>query len=139
MIVTFFRIALGLFFVVSGALKLQSPIEFYDAVYSFRLINDPLISLTALAVPTFEVVVGLLVVFGVWKQTAMTWLLGSLVFFTALILLSWLRGLDITCGCFGGTGDTNYPVKLLQNAALISVSAWVWWKVYLIGENVKAS
>lgn len=133
--VIFLRIVLGALFIFSGAMKLRDPMAFYDAVNSFRLLEDPLISLTVLAVPCFEIIVGLLVVFGVWARTAMTFYLGSLVVFTALILLSWMRGLDISCGCFGGSGDTNYPVKVLTNVAHIVMASWVWWREYLREEE----
>ena len=51
----------------------------------------------------------------------------SLVVFTAAIGIAWMRGLDITCGCFGDETPMNYPVKVAQNMGLIVVGAVLWW------------
>jgi hypothetical protein len=53
---------------------------------------------------------------------------GMVAVFTILILSAWIRGLDISCGCFGGTGEMNYPVKIAQNVGLITMGALIWWK-----------
>ena len=53
----FFRIAIGLMFIVSGGLKLVDPIAFTESIRSFRLIGDPLVAVVALGLPWFEIVV----------------------------------------------------------------------------------
>ncbi len=35
------------------------------------------------------------------------------------MVIAWIRGLDIACGCFGGEESINYPVKVAQNLGLI--------------------
>ena len=50
-----------------------------------------------------------------------------LLAFTVAICISWARGLDIACGCFGLDDETvNYPVKLAQNFALLALGGWLW-------------
>ena len=55
-------------------------------------------------------------------------LAGSVAVFTVAIIIAWIRGLDISCGCFGGTGEINYPVKVAQNVVLIAAGCFFWWK-----------
>ena len=38
-----------------------------------------------------------------------------------------MRGLDITCGCFGDETPMNYPVKVAQNLGLMVVGGLLWW------------
>ncbi len=38
---------------------------------------------------------------------------------TGAVVIAWIRGLDIACGCFGGEESINYPVKVAQNLGLI--------------------
>lgn len=119
----------GLFWLWSGVAKMKDPAGFAMAVRNYRLLGDPLVAAAALFVPSLEIVAALAVVFRRALPAALGLLWISLLVFTIAIVISWARGLDIECGCFGlGDGSTvNYPVKLAQNAALLAVGGWLWW------------
>lgn len=123
-------IAYGLFWLWSGVAKWKDPGAFAVAVRNFQLLGDPFIAAAALFIPVLEIVCALAIIFrrAALGAQALLWL--SLVVFTAAIAVSWARGLDISCGCFGtGDGSTvNYPVKLAQNLALLAVGGWLCWQ-----------
>lgn len=119
----------GLFWLWSGTAKLRDPAAFALAVSHFQLLGDPFVALTALSVPAIEVVCALAVVFRRQAAGALAILSICLAVFTAAIAISWARGLDISCGCFGSADDSpvNYPVKVAQNLILLALGGWLWW------------
>lgn len=121
-------IAYALFWLWSGVAKMKDPAAFAIAVRNFQLIGDPWVAAAALFIPSLEIVCAVAIVIRLGSQAALGILWLSLCVFTAAIAISWARGLDIECGCFGvGDGSrVNYPVKLAQNLALLAVGGWLW-------------
>ncbi|MCB1093040.1 MAG: hypothetical protein KDL87_15995 [Verrucomicrobiae bacterium] len=119
----------GLFWLWSGVAKLKDPAGFAMAIRNFRLLGDPWIAASALFIPAVEIVCASSVVFGKGRWGALSLLWVSLLIFTTAIVISWVRGLDISCGCFGtGDGSTvHYPAKVAQNLALLALGGWLWW------------
>ena len=113
------RLAFGALFIWSGIAKLKDPITFADAVRNFRIIGDPIAPAMALFIPWVEVIAGICVMAGRYARGGSFVLIGSLFLFTGAVVAAWLRGLDITCGCFGDNEELNYPVKVLQNVILL--------------------
>lgn len=122
----FLRLAFGALFLLSGLLKLKDPILFADDVRNYRLVGDPIAPAMALFVPWIEVVAGIAVMTDRLARGASLILTGSMVVFTLAIVIAWARGLDISCGCFGGEEEMNYPVKVAQNVGLIVLGCLLW-------------
>lgn len=120
------RLVFGAFFLLSGVLKLKDPILFAEAVRNYKLIGDPFAPAMALFVPWVEVIAGIGVMTDRFARGASLLLLGAMLVFTGAIGISWIRGLDITCGCFGGNEELNYPVKMAQNLGLILIAFLTW-------------
>lgn len=115
------RLAFGALFIWSGIAKLKDPISFADDVRNFELVRDPVAPALALLIPWVEVVAGVVTMLGkLWRGGLVT-LLGSLVIFTGALCLAWGRGLDISCGCFGDSGNVNYPWALFRNIGLLGI------------------
>ncbi len=114
-------------FVYAGALKAAHPIAFLDDVRSFQLLSDPFAAWLALALPWLEILAGLAVITGLLRTGGLLCLNGLLVIFLAAILLSWWRGLDLTCGCFGSSGQiSDYRQLLLRDLALLALGTVAW-------------
>lgn len=122
------RLGFGAVFLWSGILKLKDPISFADAVRNFQIIGDPFAAAAALFIPWLEIFAGIGVMWERLVRGSAAILTGSVTVFTVAIAIAWARGLDISCGCFGGTGEMNYPVKVTQNILLIAIGAFLWWK-----------
>jgi uncharacterized membrane protein YphA (DoxX/SURF4 family) len=124
----------GALFIWSGIAKLKDPMTFADAVRNFRIVGDPIAPAVALFLPWLEVFAGIALMSGKFAKGGAFILLASMVFFTAAIGISWIRGLDITCGCFGDNEIVNYPVKMTQNVVLLAVGFAIWWRLEMSGE-----
>ena len=121
------RLIFGALFIWSGIAKIKNPIRFTEDVRNYELIGDPFAATAALFIPWVEVIAGIAVMAGILFRGGVSILVASLVVFTSAVAISWARGLDITCGCFGSVEDLNYPVKISQNLGLILIG-WVLWK-----------
>lgn len=127
------RLAFGGLFIFSGVMKLKDPIFFADVVRNYQLIGDPIAPALALLVPWIEIFAGIAVMLERFVRGGSFILTGALMVFTLAIAISWIRGLDITCGCFGQNEELNYPVKMVQNILLLAVGIAIWWKAELGG------
>ena len=121
------RLIFGAIFVWSGIAKLKDPISFGDAVRNFKIVGDPIAPALALFIPWVELIAGFAVmIWGARRGKAGTiTLLGCIVIFTIAIVSAWVRGLDISCGCFGGAGAVNYSIKIATNCGLIAVGIFL--------------
>ena len=74
----------------------------------------------AVVVPVVELVLaGLLVVVPAWGATAA---LAVLAGFTTQLALARRRGVDVGCGCFGGTRPVPARLELARNAGLALIA-----------------
>jgi uncharacterized membrane protein YphA (DoxX/SURF4 family) len=119
-------IAFGALFIWSGVGKLKDPISFVEAIRNFRLVGDPYAVVLALFIPWVELFAGIGVMWDKLRAGS-AWVLAlSLLGITLAIISAWARGLDISCGCFGGDETINYPIKIAQNLGLIGTAVFLW-------------
>ena len=59
----------------------------------------------AITLPWIEIVAGVLLVIGLWARAAAFMCVGMNVVFIIAIISALRRGLDISCGCFGGGAE----------------------------------
>lgn len=118
----------GGLFIWSGIAKIKDPIAFTEIVRNYRLVGDPIAPAVALFIPWIEVFAGVAVMSGRFLRGGAFLLTLCLLFFTLVIVVSWGRGLDIACGCFGDDKIVNYPVKIAQNVVLLAAGIGLWWR-----------
>jgi putative oxidoreductase len=115
-------------FVYAGILKVADPMSFLDDVRSFDLIGDPFAAWLAMGLPWLEIFAGLAVMSGFLRSGGMLILNASLLIFLAAISLSWWRGIDIRCGCFGHSdATTNYRDLILRDLLLLAAGIVLVW------------
>lgn len=117
-------------FVYAGLLKVMDPISFLDDIRSFDLLGDPWAAWLAMGLPWLEILAGLAVMSGFLRSGGMLILNGSLFIFLAAILISWWRGIDIRCGCFGHSDATSsYRDLILRDLLLLAAGfVLVWYR-----------
>jgi uncharacterized membrane protein YphA (DoxX/SURF4 family) len=116
------RLALGIIFLYAGIEKIIAPQEFAVAVYNYRLLPDWSINMVAVILPWLEAFLAAGLITGIYVRGSA--LLSSLLFLVFAIALttSLVRGLDISCGCFGGSiGNINW-LYLVRDTGLLSMS-----------------
>lgn len=95
------RVILGAIFTYAGITKIQEPLNFADSIASFQMLPSQFINIFALALPPFEIIVGLMLITG-WKVRLATFATLALsVIFAIALGQALVRGLEVDCGCFG--------------------------------------
>jgi len=104
------RLVLGSVLIYASIDKIVDPAAFGKIIFSYQLLPDQMINITAIVLPWLELVVGILLVFQLWMPGTIMLINTLFMVFTGAILSALLRGLDINCGCFstsGGEGSIN--------------------------------
>lgn len=128
--------AVGAFFIWSGVGKVKNPVAFAEAIRNYRILTDPGPAIFAHYLPWFEVFLGIGVIWERTRQGAAALLTLLLLGFLGAITSAWIRGLDISCGCFGAEDVAmDYPVKIAQNVVLIGVCIFLWTTARRLGKN----
>jgi uncharacterized membrane protein YphA (DoxX/SURF4 family) len=120
------HLVFGGVFVYAGVLKAWNPQTFLDDVRSFDLLGDPWAAWLAMGLPWLEILAGLAVITGVLRRGGLLVLNGALVAFLGGIALSWYRGIDIRCGCFGSVeASSNYIELIVRDVLLLALGLWL--------------
>lgn len=141
------RVAMGAYFVYAGGLKIFSSglNQFAVDIGNYKLADDKLSiafphlipwveNLTIAAaymLPWLEVVAGICFMLGILKKGAWIAMLGLVFTFTYAVGSAWSRGLDISCGCTGGTEKISYWGKAVEFSvyyAVLGYLAWIFWR-----------
>ncbi len=121
-IVLLARLALAGVFVTAALQKIADPLAFVNAVDAFRVVDARLSDWVALCLPWLELVVGVGILLPVIRRASGALIGLLLLFFIALHLSAWARGLDISCGCFvaeTGEASADYRWLILRNLLLM--------------------
>lgn len=102
------RIVVGVLFIISGFVKIVDPIGFsykLDEYFGPEVFNIPFLQQLALPMSVvftiFEVLLGVLLLLGIWKKFTVYALLILIVFFSFLTFYSAYFNKVTDCGCFG--------------------------------------
>lgn len=95
------RWGLASVFIYAGAIKLVAPQNFSDSIAAFDILPNRLINVTALSLPPFEIISGLVVLIGIQCRSALIGIVALTIIFIFAAASAILRGIPIDCGCFG--------------------------------------
>jgi putative oxidoreductase len=122
------RVILGALFIYSAFTKIIDPNYFAKALYNYRILPEQSLNFFALLIPSLELIIGLLLVLGVFVRECA--LLGSFLMFVFItaIGIAVARNLDIECGCFG-TKDGSRVGLLRIVEDLIVLLGFIWLSI----------
>jgi uncharacterized membrane protein YphA (DoxX/SURF4 family) len=127
------RLLLGGVLLVAGALKVPHPEASVTAVRAYQLLPVELADGIGRALPIVEVIVGLLLVLGVFTRWAAV--VGGLLMVAFVIGIAsvWARGISINCGCFGDGGVdpdamSKYPWEIARDVVLLLAAGLLVWR-----------
>ncbi len=100
------RVILGFIFIFAAIEKIAQPEEFAKAILNYRLLAVPAVNIFAIILPWVELLAGLFILLGLLVRGSSFLLTFLLSLFGLAIAISLVRGLDISCGCFG-TSDVR--------------------------------
>ncbi len=113
-----FRVLIAIVFIYAGAEKISDPESFAIAISNYKLLPTVTINLLAISLPWIEIVSGILLLFGISVKENSVIILSMLIVFTLGIAISFARGLNIECGCFGSDNKIGL-LKLFENFLMI--------------------
>jgi len=122
---TLVRLGLAAVALVAGFAKIGDLPGSVRAVRAYELLPETLAVLVGNALPMVEIVVGLLLLAGLFTRAAAVVFGLLMVVFVAGIISAWARGLAIDCGCFGGggqvaPGETAYLEDTLRDLLFVA-------------------
>jgi len=116
------RVALGLVLVYAAYTKLrQSWLLFAMSIDSYQLLPQWGVLALARTLPWFELLVGVILISGLWLRYAATAAAALFILFFSAMITSYARGLQIDCGCFG-PGEALSATTLTRDGILLAAA-----------------
>ncbi|MEI7589981.1 MAG: MauE/DoxX family redox-associated membrane protein [Deltaproteobacteria bacterium] len=106
------RMTIGFIFIYAGAIKIYDPAGFAQMLNNYDLLPYAIVNTCAIIMPWLEMVLGILLVFGIWFDGCAILSLLFFCVFASAITISIIRGIDVDCGCFS-TQVGGSPVSWL--------------------------
>lgn len=120
------RLILAWVFISAGLPKVQDPVAFSASIEGYRIIDGGLALWGAIILPWLELFIGFGLLTPWLRRASAATMTALLCLFIALHGISWARGLDIDCGCFGeSAASPDYHWLILRNLALLVVTIFV--------------
>jgi len=108
-------------FIYAGGLKAYDPVQFASDIDNYKLLPWSVSVALAFYLPWLEILCALGLVFRFLYRGALSILTGSIVVFTLATIAAKVRGLDITCGCFGHASQNwSFLSHLATNLAILA-------------------
>lgn len=150
MITWLLRLGLAGLFVYVGVIKAHDPLAFLSNVQAYHLLPAGLDVAVAFYLPWLEIFGGVALLTPWLARPSLAILMGLMVAFTIALASAALRGIDLSCGCFGGGGPaasgTFYAGLIGRDLAILIALGAVLWLMRrpcgepeLTGEAAKAS
>ena len=101
-------------------LSLANPAEFANDIDNYKILPWSVSVALAFYLPWLEILCALGLVFRFFYRGALSILTLLIVVFTLATIAAKVRGLDITCGCFGHASQNwSFPAHLATNLAIL--------------------
>jgi len=123
------RLMLGGIFVLASLDKILHPLAFAKNINHYQILPDKLINLTAMILPWIELILGSLLILGVWLPGVIVLINLLLAAFFAALVFNVARGLNIDCGCFT-TSTTENPKTswyLVRDAIFLLLGGYLFY------------
>jgi uncharacterized membrane protein YphA (DoxX/SURF4 family) len=119
------RLILAIIFFYASIEKIADPGEFAVAIYNYQLLPDIAVNVLAVILPWLEIIIATCLLTGFYVRGAA--LISSALFltFATALTINLLRGLDISCGCFGASSGNINWFYLGRDLSLLAISIFV--------------
>jgi len=108
-------------FIYAGAIKALDPVQFASDIDNYKILPWPISVALAFYLPWLEIFCGFALVVRLLYRGALSILTTLILTFTLMTIAAKVRGLDITCGCFGHASQNwSFPSHLATNLAILA-------------------
>ena len=114
-------------FIYAGVLKVLDPVQFANDIDNYKILPWPISVALAFYLPWLEIFCGLALVVRFLYRGALSILTALILTFTLATVAAKVRGLDITCGCFGHASQNwSFPAHLATNLGILAALLLLW-------------
>ena len=118
----------GGIFVYAGVLKVLDPIQFANDIDNYKTLPWFVSVRLAFYLPWLEIFCGLAVVFRFLYRGGLSILTALIAVFIAATIAAKVRGLDITCGCFGHASQHwSFTQHMAIDVAILGAILVLWF------------
>jgi putative oxidoreductase len=111
---------LGGIFIYAGVIKALDPVQFANDIDNYKMLPWFVTVRLALYLPWLEIFCGLAVIFRFLYRGGLSILPALIAVFIGATVVAKLRGLDITCGCFGhASKNWNFSTHLVLDLLIL--------------------
>jgi putative oxidoreductase len=118
------RFLLGALFLWASATKVPDMAAFAESVANYRIVPPALVPLVASALVGVEIAAAVALLLNLWARAAALLLAALLAAFTVGLAGALARGIDLACGCFGGSDAATWWT-VLRDLALLAFALGV--------------
>ena len=115
----------GGLFIYAGVVKALDPARFAQDVSNFRLLPWTAGTIVALYLPWLEILCGAALIFRKLHIGASFILTGLAFAFLVALSLAKIRGVDISCGCFGHTHPHSLTASILLDTGILAALVFI--------------
>ena len=120
-------ILIGGLFVYAGAVKVIAPAEFARDIDNYKMVPWQLSVWMGLYLPWLEIFCGLALVVRVLYRGSVFILTAMMLLFIMITIIAKMRGLDISCGCFGHASKyLSFAWHLILDFLLLGGLVLLW-------------
>ena len=114
-------------FIYAGAIKVLDPVQFANDIDNYKILPWPVSVVLAFYLPWLEIFCGFALVVRLLYRGALSILTALIVVFTLATVAAKVRGLDITCGCFGHASQHwSFPQHMAVDIAIFVALIALW-------------
>jgi putative oxidoreductase len=107
-------------FIYAGVLKALDPVQLAHDIDHYKILPWTVGVGLAFYLPWLEIFCGLALIFRLFYRGALSILTALVVIFLVATIAAKVRGLDITCGCFGHASQNwSFPMHLALDLAIL--------------------
>jgi len=118
-------VIIGALFIYAGVVKALDPARFAQDVSNFRLLPWTVGTIVALYLPWLEILCGAALIFRKLHTGALLILTGLAFAFLVALSSAKIRGLDISCGCFGHANSHSLTVSILIDVGILAALIFI--------------
>ena len=121
-------VIVGGIFIYAGVLKVLDPVQFANDIDNYKTLPWLISARLAFYLPWLEIFCGLAVVFHFLYRGGLSILTMSILIFIGATIAAKVRGLDITCGCFGHASQHwSFPQHMAVDLAIFAALVVLWF------------
>lgn len=114
-------LVIAVIFIYAGAVKVLDPVQFANDIDNYKILPWTISVSLAFYLPWLEIFCGIALIARRLYVGGLSLLTPLVLIFLVATIAAKVRGLDITCGCFGHASQNwNFPAHLTLDLAILA-------------------